>query len=100
VGGPNSDDWKEGLALCILCDKDEFSMSPFGSDFIQFSLVRNYLLVVHFVGLAVKYCTEYNVQIRFPLKESQGTYLLLCMMAPYFYSKPICTLWFTLPTNV
>ncbi len=25
-GGASSDDWKEGLALCILCDKDEFSM--------------------------------------------------------------------------
>ncbi len=24
--GTSSDDWKEGLALCILCDKDEFSM--------------------------------------------------------------------------
>jgi hypothetical protein len=43
VGGPNSDDWKKSLALCILCDKDEFSMYSFGSDFIQFSLVRNYI---------------------------------------------------------
>ncbi len=42
--------------------------------------MRNYHLVVHFVGLGVK-CTEYNVQIRFPLRESQGTCLFLCMMA-------------------
>jgi hypothetical protein len=63
-------------------DKDEFSMYSFGRDFIRFSLMRNYLLVVYFARLVVKlYCTELNVQIRFPLKESQGTYLLLCMTA-------------------
>ncbi len=53
AGGGNSDDWREGLALCLLCDKgnmkDFLALSPSYECTVHFTNVHSNLEISSFI---------------------------------------------------